>query len=139
FIVTEFGPNVDAFMLHIYSAIAEKERALISIRTKEGLARKKASGAKLGNRRNLGEAARLGAATYVEAARARAKNVLPTIREIQASGVSSLRAISDALNKRGVPTHRGGVWDPASVARLLQRQYRQSFRELTRSRWTILL
>ena len=38
FIVTELGPDVDPFMLHIYAALAEKERALISARTKDALA-----------------------------------------------------------------------------------------------------
>jgi DNA invertase Pin-like site-specific DNA recombinase len=34
FIVAELGADVDPFLLHIYSALAEKERALISQRTK---------------------------------------------------------------------------------------------------------
>jgi DNA invertase Pin-like site-specific DNA recombinase len=37
FIVTQFGPDVDPFMLHIYAAVAQKERALISERTKAAL------------------------------------------------------------------------------------------------------
>src|SRR5262245_21600553 len=37
FIVTALGRNVDPFMLHIYAALAEKERALISERTKVAL------------------------------------------------------------------------------------------------------
>jgi DNA invertase Pin-like site-specific DNA recombinase len=40
-------------MLHLYAALAEKERRLISDRTKTALAAKKASGAKLGNPHNL--------------------------------------------------------------------------------------
>ena len=36
-------------MLHIYAAVAEKERRLISERTRAGLARLKALGVKLGN------------------------------------------------------------------------------------------
>jgi DNA invertase Pin-like site-specific DNA recombinase len=35
-------------MLHLYAALAEKERAMISRRTKDALAAKKAQGAKLG-------------------------------------------------------------------------------------------
>jgi DNA invertase Pin-like site-specific DNA recombinase len=33
FIVAELGPDVDPFILHLYAALAEKERALISKRT----------------------------------------------------------------------------------------------------------
>ena len=38
FIVAELGPDVDPFMLHIYAALAEKERRNISVRTKAALA-----------------------------------------------------------------------------------------------------
>ena len=44
FIVAELGPDVDPFMLHVYAALAEKERALISARTKDALAAAKARG-----------------------------------------------------------------------------------------------
>jgi DNA invertase Pin-like site-specific DNA recombinase len=44
FIVTELGSDVDPFVLHLYAALAEKERALISQRTKAGLAAAKARG-----------------------------------------------------------------------------------------------
>ena len=39
FIVTELGADVETFLLHIYAALAEKERRLISQRTKDALAR----------------------------------------------------------------------------------------------------
>src|SRR6187397_136415 len=53
FIVAELGRDADPFMLHLYAALAEKERRLISERTKAALAAKRASGAKLGNRSNI--------------------------------------------------------------------------------------
>jgi DNA invertase Pin-like site-specific DNA recombinase len=49
FIVTELGPDVDPFMLHIHAAVAEKERNRIAQRTKEALAAAKARGQRLGN------------------------------------------------------------------------------------------
>src|SRR5260370_18201981 len=48
FIVAELGVGTDPFMLHIYSALVENERRLISERTKLGLAAAKARGVKLG-------------------------------------------------------------------------------------------
>ena len=49
FIVTQLGGNVDPFMLHIYAALAEKERAMISERTKVALRAAKGRGVQLGN------------------------------------------------------------------------------------------
>src|SRR4051812_37972428 len=47
FIVTELGRDADPFMLHLYAALAEKERRLISERTKAALAARKAKGGRL--------------------------------------------------------------------------------------------
>jgi DNA invertase Pin-like site-specific DNA recombinase len=47
FVVTQFGLDVDPFMLHIYAAVAQKERALISQRTKEALKGRVLSGKSL--------------------------------------------------------------------------------------------
>jgi DNA invertase Pin-like site-specific DNA recombinase len=63
FIVAELGPDVDPFFLHIYAALAEKERSLIAARTRDALAAAKTRGVKLGNPKNLdaaGEAGRRG-------------------------------------------------------------------------------
>src|SRR6188472_408887 len=53
FIVAELGRDADPFMLHLYAALAEKERRLISDRTRAALAAKKTGGSRLGNPRNL--------------------------------------------------------------------------------------
>ena len=60
FIVAELGADADPFMLHLYAALAEKERRLIAERTRAALAAKKAAGARLGNCRNIAEAGALG-------------------------------------------------------------------------------
>ena len=121
FVVTELGTDADPFLLHLYAALAEKERALISERTRAALARKKAQGALLGNRTNLAQAQAMGQRANAVAADSFARNVLPVIREIQASGISSLRGIARALDARGIATARGGSWDSRTVGNLLRR------------------
>jgi DNA invertase Pin-like site-specific DNA recombinase len=44
FIVAELGADTDPFLLHIYAALAEKERPLISQRTKAAMKAAKARG-----------------------------------------------------------------------------------------------
>ena len=122
FIVAELGADVDPFMLHIYAALAEKERALIAERTRAALAQKKAQGAKLGNRTNLPVAQAKGVAVNRAAADAFAANVLPVVRQIQATGATTSRAIAEALNARGVRTARGGAWHSSTVRNLLARE-----------------
>lgn len=121
FIVTELGADADPFMLHIYAALAEKERALIAARTKAALQAKKAAGAMLGNRTNLAAAQRKGADANAQAAEAFAANVLPIVRSVEAAGITSLRGIAEALNARGVQTPRGGQWHAKTVGRLMNR------------------
>jgi DNA invertase Pin-like site-specific DNA recombinase len=120
FVVTELGPDVDPFVLHLYAALAEKERALISGRTKSALAAAKAKGVKLGNPHIEAARGEAVAAIKAEADRA-AGNVLPIIAEIKKSGALTLRAIAEALNARGIPTPRGGRWHATSVRNALAR------------------
>jgi DNA invertase Pin-like site-specific DNA recombinase len=106
-------------MLHLYAALAEKERALISQRTRDALKAAKVRGVVLGNPKLADVRGRAVASTKAEADRF-AKNI-PIIREIQASGVTAQRGIARALNARGVATARGGVWSEVQVAAILRR------------------
>ena len=120
FIVTELGTDTDPFMLHIYAALAEKERALISARTKAALKAAKARGVKLGNpnARKALVAARAHRWGDTTANRAAALNA---IEEIRATGIVSARGIARELTARRLPTPAGGkVWAPAQVQRLLR-------------------
>ena len=128
FIVAELGRDADPFMLHLYAALAEKERSLISQRTKAALAAKKAAGVKLGNPRNLTEISVAGRqAQRVEADRF-AGEIAPLIENIRAAGVTALRAIADELNRRSVKTQRGGSWHAGTVNAILQRTKKQQIK-----------
>lgn len=114
FIVCSLGKDVDPFMLHIYAAMAEKEREDISRRTKAALAAKKAQGIKLGNP-NIERVGVIGRAALTDQADAFAANVRPIIEALRATGITTYAAIADALNARGVRTARGGQWHASSV------------------------
>jgi DNA invertase Pin-like site-specific DNA recombinase len=120
FVVAPLGFGVDPFMLHIYAAFAEKERNVIAERTKAALAVIKAGGKQLGNP-NLHLVQQLSADANRIAADRFAANVAPIIKQIQKSGATTLQAIADALNDRGVATARGGNWAPSSVSNILKR------------------
>ncbi len=117
FIVTELGADVDPFMLHLYAAFAEKERNLISQRTKAALAAKKARGEPLGSPK-LAEARQIAQAALIGNADAFAANVRPIIDSL---GDMSANAKAKALNERNVPTPRGGKWTARSVLNALAR------------------
>ena len=109
FLVVKLGPDVDPFVLHLFAALAEKERALISTRTRQALSAAKARGVALGNpkldvaRRSAVETVRAEADRY-------AANVLANMREAQKAGARTLREIAETLNARGIATARGGQW-----------------------------
>jgi DNA invertase Pin-like site-specific DNA recombinase len=126
FIVAELGRDADPFMLHLYAALAEKERSLIAERTKAALASKRAGGAKLGNPTNLPLAGALGRATQIAAADEFLSGLLPVVLAIRQTGAQTLEAMSQALNQRGIRTARGGKWHASSVANLFVRAQRTS-------------
>jgi DNA invertase Pin-like site-specific DNA recombinase len=111
FVVAELGPDADPFMLHIYAAVAEKERRLISQRTKDALAAAKARGIKLGGLNAQGVENRTKAKRRAEALR-------PILAQL--AGMSA-RAIAAQLNVRRVPTPSGVLWSHKTVIRLQHR------------------
>ncbi len=111
-------------MLHLYAALAEKERRLIGERTKAALSARKGQGARLGNRSNASYAAALGRDVQISEANRFAANVLPLVEAIRASGVSSLAGIAQALNSRGIRSARGGTWHVSTAQNLLARTER---------------
>jgi DNA invertase Pin-like site-specific DNA recombinase len=109
-VVAAFGPNVDPFMLHIYAALAQKERALISELTEAALAAKE-RGLKLGNQKQA-DANRAAAA-------ARDASLEGALREL---GGRSYHAIAAELTRRAIATPRGGTaWNAMTVMRAMKR------------------
>lgn len=109
FIVTSLGANVDPFMLHIYAALAEQERRMISDRTRAALTAARARGVQLGN-------PRAGEQTD------KAREFAETLREIvlPIRNLSS-RRIAAELNARGIKTPQGNAWKSMTVLRMLER------------------
>jgi DNA invertase Pin-like site-specific DNA recombinase len=114
------NPHANKLTVHILAAVAQHEREIISARTSAALAAAKARGKRLGNPR-LSEARRHAAMANKERADRYSANVLPVIREIQRSGIKSLRGVARALAARGTRTSRGGAWSPVQVSAILKR------------------
>jgi DNA invertase Pin-like site-specific DNA recombinase len=106
FIVAELDADTDPFMLHIYAALAEKERRLIGERTKAAL--QAARGVVLGGHREQSPRAADDRASEL----ARVFAVVATL---------SVRVAAEELTRRGVPTPSGGKWHPTQVARVRAR------------------
>jgi DNA invertase Pin-like site-specific DNA recombinase len=113
------------FLLQQMVAVAELEAGMISARTKAALAAAKRRGKKLGGNRGVKPTEKMRAlstAALQQRADARAADIGPTIKALQAAGATSLRAIAAKLNEAGIPTPRGnGQWSAVQVQRTLAR------------------
>jgi DNA invertase Pin-like site-specific DNA recombinase len=114
------NPHANKLTVHILAAVAQHEREMISERTKAALQAAKARGKRLGNPQ-LPTAAKRGTAAVKAAARQFAANILPVIREIEATGATSHNAIAAKLNARNVRTARGRRWTHVQVGAVLSR------------------
>jgi DNA invertase Pin-like site-specific DNA recombinase len=124
FIVCDLGRQSDPFVLHLYAALAEKERGMISARTKAGLAAAKARGTKLGmsarSKRVVRQIAASGARANQTAAMERIETLRPQI-EFSLKGGVSLRKAAESLNARGVESPGGGRWHAPSLLKAARR------------------
>jgi DNA invertase Pin-like site-specific DNA recombinase len=111
FIVAELGADTDPFLLHIYAALAEKERRMISQRTKDALASAKSRGVKLGGHREQSDL------TKAEAQQ-RAESLRSVFEEV--SGLTATAA-AEELNRRGIPAALGGKWQAVQIIRVRKR------------------
>jgi len=120
-------PDANDLTVGIMALVAQQEREAISRRTTEALAAAKARGVRLGNPNGAAALRRAakGNTASVEAIRSaadsHAKNLQPIIQALAAEGTTSLGAVAEALNERGMLTPRGGQWHKSSVRNLLAR------------------
>jgi DNA invertase Pin-like site-specific DNA recombinase len=117
FIVAELGPDVDPFMLHIYAAVAEKERAMISERTRCALAAAKVRGTRLGNPRPAAASA-AGVAARTKMLGEADEKIMTIIRGLPNYMDTPFTALARALNDRRISSPRGSRWTAVSVRRL---------------------
>lgn len=119
-------PGADDLMMRIYAAMAQKERELISERTRAALAAAKARGAVLGGDRGYRPAAGPDAVAAGlvrrQTAEQAAYRLALEVDRLRAEGVVGQAALARALTERGVPTPSGsGTWTHTTVARVLMR------------------
>ena len=119
-------PGADDLMMRIYAAMAQKERELISERTRAALAAAKARGAVLGGDRGYRPSAAPCAATAAsvraEEADRTARRVRIEIERLRQNGVMTLVGMARELTALGVPTpRRGCAWTHTTVARVIGR------------------
>lgn len=104
-------PQADEFTVAILAVVAEHERRLISRRTKEALAVRKAQGVKLGGYRGgtiSSKASERSAQVRKTKAVQRARVTLAQVRGWQSKTPTE---VADALNEQGIPTASGsGEW-----------------------------
>ncbi|HEY8614309.1 MAG TPA: recombinase family protein, partial [Roseomonas sp.] len=119
-------PGADDLMMRVYAAMAQKERELISERTRAALAAARARGAVLGGDRGWRPpsppcAAAAAHARQEEATRT-AHRLALEVEALREEGITTYQGLAHALAERGVPTPRGGSkWTHTTVARLLVR------------------
>ena len=119
-------PGADELMLRVYAAMAQKERELISERTRAALAAARARGVVLGGDRGWRPAvppcAAAAAISRREAAIQTAHRLLLEVEVLRREGVTTHAGLAQMLTQRDVPTPRGSrVWTHTTVARVLQR------------------
>ncbi|MEC3910060.1 recombinase family protein [Sphingobium sp. CR2-8] len=122
-------PHANRLTIHLLAAIAEHEREMISQRTKAALAAAKARGVRLGNPNGAAallpgcrEAAAKAGALLAQKADQRAIQIMPLLRQLEADGCTSARAMAHALNLRSVPAPSGRpLWYPEQVRRVMRR------------------
>jgi DNA invertase Pin-like site-specific DNA recombinase len=118
-------PHADQFSVGVLALVAQKEREMISARTRAALAAAKARGVRLGGRRpgalpDPTTAAQKSAQARAMRVEQRLSDLRPIVERLTGGDVGP-RELSRRLNAEGIPAPRGGQWHPASALSLLRR------------------
>jgi len=116
-------PEADNFTIHIFAALAQKERELISERTKAALAQRKVQGYQLWTPENLTSEA------IEKGRRIRMENALSDWNNRRASSLillyrkeeMSFACIAEKLNENGYQTRKWKLFSPMTLKRLFDR------------------
>jgi len=126
-------PMADKFQLHLYAALAEQERDFIKQRTSDALASLKAravAGDELSQQKvkswsdniAVAHASGVNRQRSIEVRGVQADSFASTIEDnilaARSRGCSTLQAVADYLNNKGIATRRGNKWTPAAVRRI---------------------
>ncbi len=123
FVVCDF-PDANSFTIHIFAALAQYERELISERTKRALIAARARGQRLGSPGNLPADATKARESSVNARRRKAEQfavkLAPDIVQCRSEGMS-LQDVADRFNANKTKTASGktNAWTATAVRRVL--------------------
>jgi DNA invertase Pin-like site-specific DNA recombinase len=110
------NPYAEKFTLHILAAVAEKEREDISLRTSLALEAARIRGVELGKYGKYVLSKRNNEQADVFAAQ-----MAPVIEELRSKGFVTIRAITNELNRRKMPSYRNNEWYVSTVYKLIKR------------------
>ena len=103
-------PDADEFQLHLFAALAHKERRMISERTKAAIAVKRERGEEWGTNR-----------AKTDRSNTHAASVFPHIQSAIQCGRKSLASVAAYLNERAVRTSKGAEFTPMQVKRIIDK------------------
>jgi DNA invertase Pin-like site-specific DNA recombinase len=118
FIAADSADPLTLSSMRSRAARVEAQTELLRERTQTGVDNAKRAGVRFGNPR-IGEARALAAAANRKNAELRARELKPHVEQAKREGAASAAQIAEALNAKGLRTHRGQPWTGPNLRRVL--------------------